>query len=100
MPLDNAAACIDPQRVLNLPRLDKFGGDGVGDGVIPPEMQTVVVIAVVGVSLPVAGEADGVWRFFEAPIEEQLGANTAFNASEHQLRELPVKQWTYLGFDA
>src|ERR1051326_1574620 len=58
--------------------------------IVPHERQRVVVVAIVGITIPVARESDHVCRFFEAPIANQLGVQSTLDALEHKLEELAV----------
>jgi hypothetical protein len=58
------------------------------------EVQPVVVIAVVRIAIPVARQADRVWRRLEAAVPNELGGQTGLDALEHELEKLPVQQRT------
>jgi hypothetical protein len=91
VPLDDPAAHVDAQRVLDRLFLEEVERDGIGDLVVPAKAQPVVVVAVVRMTFPVAGKADAVRRLLEAAVAQKLGGQPAFDAFVHELEELPVE---------
>ena len=75
-----AAAGIDAQCVLGGSRVDLLRRHGIRDGIVPPERETVVVVAIVGITLPGTGQPDGVRRVLETAVAEQLGRQPASDA--------------------
>src|SRR5437016_162941 len=70
--------------------VQKFISRRIVNGIIPDEMQARIVVAVIGVALPVARQPDGIWRFFKTSVPDELGGETTLDALEHELVELPV----------
>ena len=64
----------------------------IGHGVVRREGYRVVIDAVVGVARPVSRHAPGARLLLEPAIAEQLGVESALDALEHELDELPVEQ--------
>src|SRR5580765_8360879 len=64
------------------------------DRVVPGEVQSVVVVPVVGIALPVSRQAESVRRLVETTIANQFRIQSALNILEHELGELPVQNRT------
>ncbi|HEX4675982.1 MAG TPA: hypothetical protein VH209_11680, partial [Steroidobacteraceae bacterium] len=90
---------VHPERVLNRQRFDKLARDRVGYRIIPAEVEPVVVVSVVGISLPVPRQPNGVRWVLEAAVEKELGMNSVLDASEHHLGELAVERRTDLSLN-
>ena len=89
--LDDAAARVDTQRVLDRLFLEVLEPRPDRRPSRPREAQAVVVDAVVRVALPVAREADAVGRLLEAAVAHELGGQPALDALVHELDELAVE---------
>src|SRR5439155_20825944 len=72
--------------------------------VVPCERQSVVIITVIRVPFPIAGQAEIIRSFLETAISDQLGVQAALDAAEHEFNKLPIEQradWRLnrIGFD-
>jgi hypothetical protein len=97
--LDDPVGQLDPERVLDRLFLEEVVRDGIGDGRVPGKGEPVVVDAIVGVPLPMAGEAHVVGRLLEAAVLEHLGGQPAFDPFVHELEELAVEPLVDAAFD-
>ena len=80
---------LDAQRMLDL-LLARRTRWRIGAGLIPHEPNAIVV-AIVGVALPVPRQAARVRRFLETAVAQQLGVQAELDVLEHELGELPVE---------
>ena len=48
-------------------------GHRIRNGIVPPEVQCGIVVAIVGLPFPIARQADRVGRFIEAAVADQFG---------------------------
>src|SRR5437773_11555769 len=79
--------------------VQKFISRRIVNGIIPDEMQARIVVAVIGVALPVTRQPDRVWHFFKTSVADELGGEPTLDALEHELVELPVELWADFPFD-
>src|ERR687891_107167 len=70
----------------------------IGYRIVPPEPDRIVV-AIVGLTFPIARQAYDVRRFLEAAVAQELGVESELDVLEHELRELAVQAGADPGLD-
>jgi hypothetical protein len=87
MTFNHTIAGLDTQRMfLTLLR--------VGELIVPLKGERVVVIAIVGITFPIARQTDNVRWFFKTAVANQFGVESSFDALVHEFQKLSVEQGT------
>jgi len=90
---DNSVGNIQSQRVSRRFRRLRFG---ITCGCIPIKVQSVVVVSIIRVTLPITRKADRVRQFFETSVVQEFSMKTKLHTFKHVLQELSVEQGTNL----
>jgi hypothetical protein len=56
-------------------------------------MEGIVIISIVGITLPITREPDRVCWVVESPVAQHFGVNAGLHTPEHEFDELPIELW-------